>query len=166
MHKVLGAILLLSGFLFPAVVHVRERKRQLQFLEEVALSLEALRRHLMLNGCTMEVLLEEAENASSGVLQAFYHSIQLDRLDEQSFQVQWKNACKQLPLEGETERLFLQLGQILGQYDLEEQCNSLHSVALRFHDISQREGEQFPQEQKLWLTLSASAGMLAVILLL
>lgn len=166
MHKLLGGVLLVAGCIMPALEHLREVQREILRLEGLSIAMEELRRSLLRSAPTMEELLLEASHYTTEEIQAFFRSIRLERLEEQSFCQQWQNGAEKLLPKGRMQRSLMGLGSILGQCGLEEQCRCLQLAAEELNAGAKKKREALVQQKRLWLTLSASAGGLLVILLL
>lgn len=166
MNKLVGAVLLILGSVLPAVEQNRERKKALHLTESMIQALNDIRRMLTLRSPEMESLLSGANFSETSETGCFFQQIRLDRLEERSFSLQWADALQTLPVSPDAKALLEPLGTVLGQCGLEEQCRCLRSTSEELEILLRRERERCSQEQRLGLTLSVSAGMMAVILLL
>lgn len=166
MHKLAGAVLVLCGCLMPAIKQLKEKQHDLRLTLEAAASLDEMRRLLMRNAPTMVTLMEQEQNFCTGELKDFYCSIRLDRLETVSFREQWQAAAKALFRQDDAGMLWAEVGSVLGQCALEEQCKCLSSISEELKSIEKQGREGFSQQKKLYLTLSACAGALMVIMML
>lgn len=158
---------MILGCLLPAIQHMGQEGRHIRQLAAAAESLDEMRRQLAICAPQMEEVLAAASGSQEEAVGKFYRSIHLEDLEEQPFSGLWDKALRTsgLLLDVEELRVLSSVGQILGRYDQEEQCGKLESAAAELRRCQRRREEALRANRRLWYTLSASAGLLAVLIL-
>lgn len=168
MLKWTGAGLILLGCVLPALRQTAALRRRRRQLGAFALALEHFRRRLELQTPEMGALLRSLPELGEEAVQNFFRSLSVDDLSRRSFARQWREGLDAPELNlGETAReSLLALGRVLGQYDREEQCESLRRAAAELERFQRETTELLRQYRRVWLPVSASAGVMVVLLLL
>ncbi len=168
MVKLAGAIFVLTGSWLVSVQKVAQERRHIRQLNGLSAGLEAMRRQLLLCAAPMEELLLSAERCGGDRISGFFQAISLSELEKKPFAVQWDSAAEaaELLLTEEERRTLSEAGQVLGQAGLEEQCACLQAAAEALRTRAKERAQNLAQNRRLWYTLSASAGLLAVVTLL
>lgn len=167
MIKIGGAVCVVLGCLLPAIQYVGQEHRHVRQLAAVAESFDKIRRQL--NACApqMEEVLATAARSQEETVGNFYRSIHLEQLETRPFSDLWDQALytSGFLLDAEELSILSGVGQILGRYDCEEQCDKLESAAAELRRCQSQRKETLCARRRLWYTLSASAGLLAVLIL-
>ncbi len=165
MSKLIGALCVLGACLFPALERTKGERYHIRLLGALAVSLERIRGLLEESAPSMEALLAEGADSEEEAIRRFYRSFRLDELEWKSFGEQWAELSGMLPLSAEEWRSLAEVGQVLGRYGVEEVCQRLERAAAEFRSQRERRRQALDRNQRLWLTLSATAGLLCVLLL-
>lgn len=161
-----GGILLIIGCILPVIGHIWEEKRRIRLIQAVSHTLDSLRRRLMTTAPDMDTLLRLAAEDAPPEARDLFTSIRLEHLDEQPFAAQWSQAVEKLIGEGTESSVLVELGKVLGQCPIEEQCQSLERATHELRELAQTQEARLREGQRLWMTLSASTGGILVLLLL
>ena len=118
----------------------------------------------------MPELLRRAEEGSRGSVRTFFAQCggQMDELGSRSFGRIWTQAAElsQLPLDREDLLILEGLGQVLGRYDQQSQCQALAQGRNRLTRRLEQAREDRDRLGRLSGVLGGAAGLLAVILML
>ena len=168
MLSLLGSVGVVTGAIWACsqqLARARERIRQLYALAGV---LETMERELRLNAPPMETLLLRACQGADLCVRRVMCSISVVSLEMESFSSQWKNMARNNTLQlSEAERRALERpGEVLGCCGIEEQCACLTDAAASLHRFAQRRESALKEQRRLWYTLSLSAALLVVVLLI
>lgn len=163
--KLLGSALVLgASWLLPLGIS-REKQRMARLLESFAQALEEMARLLDQCAPDMAELLKAGESGGAAEL---FRSIDLTRLRETSFSELWQEAFRRCDLSNLSAAadVLLPLGDILGRYSREEQCQALLTAAEKLHGQSAAMDSQRRTNGRLWYTLSMAGGAMVIILML
>ena len=132
--------------------------------------LNLMEAELALRASPMPELISFLEGRMSGSAKTFLAHLTagLPLLGEQEFAFQWRQAvenhCGSLR-DREKEELN-KLGSYLGRFELEAQTRELRASERYLRERLAEAEQTFPQERKLWLGLSVSAGVVLTVLVL
>lgn len=159
---------MLLGCILPAIQTAAQERRQIARLAELAEALDRMRRMLMLGAPPMEELLSAAAKSEEETVRAFFNAIRLDELEDLPFSIQWKRALYSsgLQLSREEEQIMKEIGQVLGRCGGEEQCQRLEQAVQSLRQSREQRRNILSTNQRLWYTLSASVGLVGVLVLL
>ncbi|MCC8075584.1 MAG: stage III sporulation protein AB [Clostridiales bacterium] len=167
MVKAAGAVCVLLGCLLPVCQRLRLEREHIAQLGALAQALDGMRRQLTICAPPMEELLAQAGRTSEGVVGRFFAALRLEELEQRPFAALWDGAIHSsgLTLSREEREILSQVGQVLGACGVEEQCDSLADAAEDLRRCQTRRREALRGNGRLWYTLAASAGLLAVLIL-
>lgn len=168
MHKYIGAFLVAAGSAAIGMVTVISQKRHIQLLDELCASLRLMSAELGTRLRPLpELICELSEKGDS--VSGFYGDIagRLDFIGETDFSVLWSDAVENIQLLSADERETMnRLGAVLGRYELREQLDSIDICldALTRSVLGLR--AEYPCRRRLFLGLSAAAGLMILIILI
>ncbi len=167
MSKAVGAICVLLGCLLPVCQRLRLEREHIAQLGALAQALDGMRRQLTICAPPMEELLAQAGRSPEGHVRQFFAALRLEELEQRPFAALWEGAIRSssLSLSREEWEILAQVGQVLGTCGAEEQCDRLANAAEALRRCQTRRREALRGEGRLWYTLAASAGLLAVLIL-
>lgn len=159
---------MLLGALWTCEQQVRRERRHIQTLHGLADTLEVMERALRLSAPSMEELLREAISSSSGRIRQELCQISLNTLESVPLSVQWKTMASNntLHLSPDEIRLFERPGTVLGRCGVDEQCACLGESVRELRRCARQREEVLAGQRRLWYTLSLSAALLAVVMLI
>lgn len=168
--RAVGISLLLFGVFTGLLRYETSSRAQLRRLRSMRQLLALMEGDLEKSRCTMAELLESIRPGlrDDALLFSVMLSGRLDELGKRRFFELWSDCVTDaLPEATQEERRCLdELGHILGQYELETQCQALRrSRAMLEAWIGQTEAS-LPQRRHLALGLSISAAALCVLVLI
>ncbi|MCD8352904.1 MAG: stage III sporulation protein AB [Clostridiales bacterium] len=167
MVKCAGAVCVLLGCLLPVCQRLRMEREHIVQLGALAQALDGMRRQLTICAPPMGELLAQAGRSPEGTVGRFFAALRLEELEQRPFAALWDSAiCSSgLSLSREERETLSQVGQVLGTCGAEEQCDTLANAAEVLRRCQTRRREALRGERRLWYTLAASAGLLAVLIL-
>lgn len=167
MIKGVGAVCVLLGCLLPVCQRLRLERDHIAQLGALAQALEGMRRQLTICAPPMEELLAQAGRSPEGAAGRFFAALRLEELEQRPFAALWEGAidASGLSLSREERETLSQVGQVLGACGAEEQCERLADAAEALRRCQTGRREALGREGRLWYTLAASAGLLAVLIL-
>ncbi|MCD8051314.1 MAG: stage III sporulation protein AB [Clostridiales bacterium] len=167
MVKCAGAVCVLLGCLLPVCQRLRMEREHIAQLGALAQALDGMRRQLTICAPPMEELLAQAGRSPEGTVRRFFAALRLKELEQRPFAALWEVAIQEsgLSLSREERETLSQVGQVLGVCGAEEQCDRLADAAEALRRCQARRRETLRGEGRLWYTLAASAGLLAVLIL-
>ena len=171
MLRLVGALLLTagaSGLGLCAAGQLRDRVTALRALTD---GLEGLRRELSFHRTAMPELMERgARQARAPARFLFAHCRDhMGELGERSFGQIWAAAVEAIPelmlTEGEKTAV-LELGQVLGRYDAEDQISALERAEETLRSCLAKAEEERRRLGRMYTALGAGSGAMLAILLL
>ena len=164
----LGAGSVLLGALWTCEQQVRQERRHIQTLYSLADALEVMERALRRSAPPMEDLIREAIASSGGTVRQVLCQISLNTLESVPLSVQWKTMASNnaLHLSPDEIRLFERPGTVLGRCGVDEQCACLGESVRELRRCARQREEALNSQRRLWYTLSLSAALLAVVMLI
>lgn len=165
--KLTGAACVLLGCVLPAIQSTAQERRHIHRLNALAEALDQMRRMLLLGTPPMEELLNAGASSEEETVKRFFGAVRLDELEDLPFSIQWKRALHSsgLQLNREEEQILKEIGQVLGQCGVEEQCQRLSQAVQRLRQLREQRRDALRTNQRLWYTLSASAGLVGIMVL-
>lgn len=171
MIKWLGcALIVLSGIGFGGYFAERLAGR-LRLLEELQRDLQYLYGEIEYSACNMPELFEKLSKRG-GALKEFWGALSVRLFDRRgcTFSEIWKIQTMEmagtLSFSEEGRRLFLELGDNLGNLDRMTQLNTLKLFQERLVLILKTASEEFKEREKVCYVLGVTAGLFLCILLL
>ncbi len=167
MNKGLGAACVLLGCLLPVCQRLRLERSHIAQLGALAQALDGMRLQLTICAPPMEELLAQAGRSPEETVGRFFAALRLGELEQRPFSALWEIAIHTsgLFLSRDEREILSQVGQVLGSCGAEEQCDRLADAAEALRCSQTRRREALGREGRLWYTLAASAGLLAVLIL-
>ncbi len=167
MIRVAGAVCVLLGCLLPVCQRLRLEQSHIAQLGALAQALDGMRRQLTICAPPMEELLAQAGRSPEEAVSRFFAALRLEELEQRPFVALWDGAIRSsgLSLDREERETLSQAGQVLGACGAEEQCDRLADTVEALRRCQTRRREALRGEGRLWYTLAASAGLLAVLIL-
>lgn len=156
------------GALWTCEEQVRRERKHIQTLHNLADALEAMERALRRSAPPMEELLRVAISSSRGEVRQILCQISLNTLESEPLSVQWTNMTSEntLHLSPDEIRLFERPGIVLGCCGTDEQCACLGHSARELRRCAHAREVALSGQRRLWYTLSLSAALLAVVMLI
>lgn len=168
--RVLGILAVIGACLSASVNFMRLRKQEIRCLEGLVCGIRAMRAELAARLCPMDELLTIASERAGTESSVFFQKVResMADLNTRSFAELWKEASlAALPvLTDENRRQLDELGCTLGRYGVDEQLAACESYLRQSEERLQRERGRYPEQRRLYLALSAAAGMLLCLLIL
>lgn len=167
MVKAAGAVCVLLGYLLPVCQRLRMEREHIAQLGALTQALDGMRRQLTICAPPMEELLAQAGRSPECHVRQFFAALRLEELEQRPFAALWDGAIQEsgFSLNQEERETLSQVGQVLGTCGTEEQCDRLANAAEALRCCQTRRREALRGEARLWYTLAASAGLLAVLIL-
>jgi stage III sporulation protein AB len=168
MISLLGGVGVVTGAIWACSQQLARERRHIRQLYALAGVLETMERELRLNAPPMETLLLMACEGADFCLRRLLCSISVVSLENASFSSQWKNMARNNTLQlSEAERRVLERpGNVLGRCGIEGQCACLADVAASLRRFTGQREAALKEQRRLWYTLSLSAALLVVVLLI
>ena len=167
MHT-LGLILVFLACVAMGSCYCRYRKKRLHALRELVLALELMEGELKTNAQPLPELFLLLSRRTGDPASAFFEVLmnQLPAIGERSFPELWGQAAAETltPLGREDMETLLQLGQVLGRYELSQQLNAVHICENTLRKSLNMAREAYPGEHRLGMGLGLSAGILFLIM--
>ena len=140
-------------------------------LSELIAALEVMRSEICDRLTPMPDLLETlAEQTNPPVSRMFAGCLEgMKSLGNRSFYFLWKTAVEQTPeleLTRQESQTLIELGHVLGRYDVEEQRRSLNGVIRRLEGYLKHAQEEKRVQTKAHAALGVAAGFFVVIILI
>lgn len=168
MLRLIGGLCVIGGAAVAGVRLVCQRRRQLAEWERFLDACRVMERELRCREPELGPLLERLAEENTGHVRACFAACRrgMETLGQRGFSVIWRESLTGVGLSiPKTElELLLNLGEILGRYDRETQCNALLRVAEESGERLQRAREALRGQDKLYMTLSIAGGILLVVL--
>lgn len=166
--NLLGSVSILLGAVWTCEQQVRWERRHIRTLHNLADALEAMERALRLSAPPMEELLREAVSTGQGEASRIFDRLSLETLDIEAFSVQWKTMASDntLYLIPDEIRIFERPGTVLGRCGADEQCACLADSVRELRRCARQREEALAGQRRLWYTLSLSAALLVVVMLI
>lgn len=167
MTSLLGCMGVLLGSVWMCSQQLRRERRHIRQLHALALALECMERELNLTAPPMEELLRAAVSSAGREIGGLLSEISVEALETETISVQWAamTQSKALLLSEEERRALERPGSVLGRCGVEEQCRLLRASAQQLRSCAQGREASLMEKRKLWLSLSLSAALLAVLML-
>lgn len=168
--RLLGAALLVAGATAIGLGALRSINGRVKDISGLICGLEGMKRGLASNGESLERMLLSASKGTHGRPGTFFDAVHtgLDSLDGGSFCRLWEETMGQAGLlcSGEDLEILSQLGGIMGGCDAEGQLAALEKAIGALNAALEEAKEQSRTTGRLYVTLSASCGVLLAILLI
>ena len=170
MMRLWGAVLLLAGTTSVGICALRSMNGRVKDLNGLICALEGMKRALTSREESLGVMLRSASVSAQGrvgvLFQALYTGI--ENLDGEPFCCLWEKTLKsaQLRCGSEDLQIFSRLGTVLGSCDAESQSAALEEAIRALSAALEEAREQRDNRGRVYVTLSASCGLLLVILLI
>ena len=170
MLKLAGVVLLLVGSMSVGLAAVRRLDGRAAALRALTDALEVMECELDFRIPTMEELILETAQRAKAPASRFLNTCARRIAEEQGrplFDLWMQSAFDELPelRPGDLDALFA-LGGILGRYDAEGQQNAIATTRVRLLNCLSEALEERRRKGKIYATLSITAGMFVVILLI
>ena len=168
MLSLLGSVGVLSGAVWACSQQLARERRHIRQLCALADVLETMERELHLSAPPMEVLLQRACSGSDERVRRVLCSISVASLENEPFLAQWESMARDntLQLSEAERRVLVRPGGVLGRCGLEEQCACLSDTAGALRQFARQREAALREERRLWYTLSLSAALMVVIMLI
>ena len=171
MLKLVGALLLTAGASALGLCAAGQLCDRVKALRSLAGGLEILGRELSFRRTAMPELMERtARQAGEPARYLFVRCRdRLGQLGERSFGQIWAEALEGEPelLLGETERsVLLELGEVLGRYDADDQIAALNRAERALGDCLARAEEEKRRLGRVYTALGVGSGAMLAILLM
>lgn len=168
--KMLGILLIAVSAVSAAAAYQGERYRHIERLCDFALFLSLMRSELQTNALPLPLLLETLLPRVNGSARSFAQALlqKLPQLAAEGFLSLWEESLAAVLPDAETEekRVMEQLGQTLGRYDLNRQCQVLETCEQALRELAEEERRDLSQTGRLsWGLALSGAGMLVIVLL-
>lgn len=168
--KYLGAALILTACVAGGLVYAGEMRRRARTLAGLSAALELMAGELEARLSPLPELCAFLSERTDGETGRFFTVLtaSLSRLGGAEFAQLWHEAAKG-SLCSLTEREMdelTRLGALLGRYALDEQLSALRACEAYLREAAERAGESYPEQRRLGLCLTATAGILLIIALI
>ena len=170
MSRLLGAVLLVTGFTLMGIGAQQRMHGRIKDLNGLICGLESMQRGLASREESLLSMLCGASNCTQGRPAGFFRALQsgLIALDGNSFARLWNETLigSGLFCEGEDLEILGQLGGVLGCCDGESQLAALGEAIGALTTARKEAKEQSQTKGRVYVTLGVSCGLLLVILLI
>jgi len=170
MLKLIGSVLLMGGASamgFSAAAHLRTRVR---CLRSFAAAVEYMERELSFRLTPTPALLRDLTDTAFAPANRFFAhcSGKLSELGEKPLNILWRQALEKsgLPLEQDEMRTLFELGEIIGRYDGDGQCEALSLARDRLEGFVKCALEEQYRLEKVYRALGLSSGAFLLLVLL
>ncbi len=168
--KYLGAALILAGCLAAGLMYAGEKRRRLSTLTSLCAALELMAGELETKLSPLPEICSFLAGRTEGETGDFFAELtaSLTRLGGAEFAQLWREAAKKCLVSLAAVELdeLGRLGAILGRYTLDEQLSALRACGAYMTEAAQRAEKSYPEQRRLGLCLSATAGILLIIALM
>ena len=166
--KLAGALLALLGSLLAGRQYAAGRRRELACLRSLSAALMLMESELSSRASPLTVLVPLLARESREPAAGFFSllSAGLGALGERSFRALWQEAAsRSLSALGDRElHAVLDLGSALGRYPLAQQTEAIRQCRLQLAERQETAGRQLRDDLRLSWGLSASFGLLLLLL--
>lgn len=168
LNSLLGSTCVLVGSAWACAQQLHGERVHLRQLHALASALEAMGRELQWSACPMEKLLKTACSSTDGEIRALMSALSLQNLEYKSISEQWIDMTrnKTLHLNTRERRILGRPGPVLGRCGVEQQCLVLSQTAQELRSCAEGWEGAMGEKRRLWYTLSISAALLLVVMLL
>ena len=169
MMTLLGSVLVAGGALWLGCWAAARLRLELRTLEEMIRGLSLLEGEMELNGGTLEELMARLAPRAPGAAGTLFaaYARALSRLGEDTAAGLWREAVGELgALNREGREMLASLGEFLGRYDAQRQCEAIRALRAGLEALREREGARCRENCRLCRVVSLSGGAFLVILLL
>ena len=168
--KIAGFVCLQLAALLFALRRIESKKRAAACLASFCALLEQLKGALGSEPAPMPELLDALGTCCDGDAAAFVNLLaaSMDRLGERSFRELWTDALSAVPVTADREsgRALLELGTVLGRYELNTQLGAVESCRIVLSRRLDALCRELPQAKRLTLGLCLAASALLGIILI
>ena len=170
MLKAVGSLLLLFGCLSIGMVNVKQMDKRIKTLQSLLCAMEVMEREMSFSVPLLEDIMIISSQSTESAVRSFLSmcSYELKKGSDDPFCAIWNRAAREhltALKENDLEHV-LALGNVLGRYDSEGQRQAIlrtHAVIKQMLSNAQADRNS---RSKVYKTVSATAGVFLVILLL
>lgn len=163
-------MLVMTGMIGLAWRQVGRLSERTQLLRSLQGALSYLEEELVFRYAPLPKLLEHLSQSRTGAAGRFFRTVLAGIGDENdlSLRESWTRAAREtLPLLGEEERGALEeLGEVLGQYDVQSQAQALRMTGKRFAEAYTQARMDRQRLGKVYLALGVAGGLVTVLVLI
>ena len=164
----MGCLCVLAGSGATGWQLLRQRRRGLEEWTELLDALRLMERELRCREPTVPELLETLSQRSGGNVRRWFSACSgsMAELGERPFARLWQEslAAAEFQLPRQEQAMLRNLGEILGRYDRETQCETLLRLTAESEERLRRVRGELQRCGKLYLTISVAGGVLLVVL--
>lgn len=169
MIKVIGSILIIGGTATIGLKKILSMDNRVKALSSMISALEIMQSEILFRLTPIPELLQYLSETASGPSRIFFENCcrEINRLGEESLLRIWKKALKNTPeleLHSEEERALLDLGAVLGKYDLDGQGRAIAYAVSRLEKILQDAKTEKQMQSKVYGIMGIAAGLAVVII--
>lgn len=168
--RFVGAVMLAAGSIMVGSHVWKNTCRRIAMLRSVLTVLELMCAELSIINCSMDELCIYLQRHCDNELKSLFKDVHtgLKMLGDKSFNDIWIDSVeKNLSILNEPEQDEIKkLGSVLGQFELDNQIKSINLCACRINKIFETDSRALPEKKKLCFTLSSSAALMLIIVLI